>query len=628
MLLLTVIKYLWASNRSTIIGYCLVSIALTAIIFYRGHESSEDFNALALVSFLNITFFICGTFLCRQVIYKNFQNGGRYFFAPLPIAPLRMRLYEQASFFLIALLPYILVLPTLLFAVYYAGLWSSAQTVNFLGFQVFFWIVFATFALCLAMTGRLCWYLYSGAVIACNLYTHYNGSHTLLFLNFFDVDKILYKSEAINSGLIVNYGGLCVILYAIALALSYSANKSGFAWLHAKETSLSGGLFGLFLVFALIGNFYFTNKLDASEAEFNGLHLSKLGGPDKAKGSANSRQQPDSFWSSSIPLKDTEIAVYQQAISQLHGDVLMFADTYQLRLPAIHYQNKPGQYSVKPLKIHADGDNALEIEFDFKQLQAHFADTERDILVENLINLSRGWLLKENQFIFLRGLSAHWSRRHLDKALSHKRLTALTKSPVFNKHYAARAWLSLYQDSGSCLFDTLAANTIDGISATLPKDEWIAHLQTGLNLDNSWVPFHLFRSLFKWSANVENRASVWVLPELASRPYQVTTTASQSEPVSYELASTEIFPKVFQPTYSIHYPGSGYSDVQVHIYEHQTPGRLVDLLTMESEILALNKAVYTAQSLMLEKDKFSTTLSWYDKDLDCRVNLPWRYVEL
>lgn len=67
----------------------------------------------------------------------------------------------------------------------------------------------------------------------------------------------------------------------------------------------------------------------------------------------------------------------------------MFADTYQLRLPAIHYQNKPGQYSVKPLKIHADGDNALEIEFDFKQLQAHFADTERDILVENLINLSR-----------------------------------------------------------------------------------------------------------------------------------------------------------------------------------------------------------------------------------------------
>lgn len=49
---------------------------------------------------------------------------------------------------------------------------------------------------------------------------------------------------------------------------------------------------------------------------------------------------------------------------------------------------------------------------------------------------------------------------------------------------------------------------------------------------------------------------------------------------------------------------------------------------MESEILALNKAVYTAQSLMLEKDKFSTTLSWYDKDLDCRVNLPWRYVEL
>jgi hypothetical protein len=121
---------------------------------------------------------------------------------------------------------------------------------------------------------------------------------------------------------------------------------------------------------------------------------------------------------------------------------------------------------------------------------------------------------------------------------------------------------------------------------------------------------------------------VWVLPELASRPYQVTTTASQSEPVSYELASTEIFPKVFQPTYSIHYPGSGYSDVQVHIYEHQTPGRLVDLLTMESEILALNKAVYTAQSLMLEKDKFSTTLSWYDKDLDCRVNLPWRYVEL
>lgn len=611
----TVLKFLWSNSRLILIGYCLISITLVVVFFFIGQGLSRDFNALTLIQYLNITFLVCGPFLGQQVLYRFYQNETHYFFAPLPISPIIMRIYEQLSFFIIGVFPYLIVLPVLLFVLYYNGLWSTPQVLNFLGFQMFFWFVFANFSLLLAMTGRLCWYLFTSIIICSNLYLRYNKNYQFDFQGFYQVDQVLYKSELLTVGLILNYGVLCILLYGAALALSLLISKRSFSLLHAKETGLSRGLFTVFLVFAITGNFYFTQKLETTKSKFSGLYLSAITGQTK------------SYWSSSVQLDEVKLMAYTSKMQRLQSDVSAFAEAYQLDLPAIHYQHNPNQHRVKPLtnEMHADGD--LEIEFNFANLDDRFADTERDIIIENLIFLSRGWLGREGRLIFLRGLAANWSWRHLDSTLLRQRLNVLLSYPDFYDQFEKAQLLSIYQNSGACLFDALAANRVAEIAETISKKEMIAFIQSQLNLDHSWLTVHLFRSIFNSSDHIDILAMN--LPKFSENTNEIVSTEHGIRLVDYDLELKEIFPKVFQPIYHI-YPFNNESlQVQVHLYEHQSPGRLVDTQQMLTNILTTeSNGEYTTDIRMLQSERFSTTLSWYSKALDCRINSPWRHVAL
>ena len=135
MLLYRVISFFWSNNRATLSAYCFGSSALLFFLFIQGNKLDPDFNALSLLNVLNIIFVVFSLLLGRQLLYKFYRNKTHYFFAQLPISSLKMRVYEHISFFILCALPYLILLPFLLFQVYYNGLWSTNQVIGFLGFQ-------------------------------------------------------------------------------------------------------------------------------------------------------------------------------------------------------------------------------------------------------------------------------------------------------------------------------------------------------------------------------------------------------------------------------------------------------------------------------------------------------------
>lgn len=613
MLWPTVFRYLWSANRLAAIGYSLVAVALAAVFFYKGRQDTDDFNALVLVHYLNVVFLVCAPFLARQVIYRNRRDGAQYFFAALPIAPLRMRLYEQGTFLLIGALPYLLLLPVLLGMLYGAGLWSSGQVLGFLAYQGFFWLVYASFSLCAAMAGRLYGYLLISGLIGCQLYALYSKKQDLGYQGFIHVERVLYKSDPLDAGLILSYGALGLLFYGATLALSHTVNRRGFIWLHAKETGLTRGFFAIFCVAGLLGNFYYAQKFEASQSAFSGLYLTKLSEPSVA------------YWSSSVQLNQAEIARRQARIALLHREVAAFAQAYRLELPPLHYQHHPGLEQVQALRRDKPADNEdLELEFDFEQLESRFADLERDVLIENLNFLSRGWLAKEDKLIFLRGLAADWSWRHLDKALLDKRLAALLNAPGFYPQSRAGAWLSVYQDNGACLFDALAAGRVAAARAAVPEAEWLGFVHSGLNLDHVWLPFHLLRSLFSLSSSLEQRAWAWPPAD----PRRTEPAGNAITPPAFELELTEVFPRVFQAGYRLSRLDDSHQEPRMHFYQHGKPGRQVDIAETLTDRLRLPGGEPAPKRLMLKKERVSATLSWYSADLECRLNLPWRYLEL
>ncbi|MBK8816144.1 MAG: hypothetical protein IPN42_11905 [Methylococcaceae bacterium] len=611
MLLPSILKYLWLSHRQSILAYTLASVALVAAFAYAGHKQTHDFNALSLLRFLNISFILCGLLMARQLIYRHYQDGSRYFFNTLPIEPLTMRLYEQTSYYLMVALPYLLTIPLLLLMVNYNGLWSNRQIFGFLGYQLFFGWVIANIALCLAMSGRLCWYLFIAICVGCNLYFRYSKDESLAFLGFLDVEKVLFKTDPLDIGIILRYGAVALISYAAAIALSYTVDRKNFIWLHRKETGLSYGLLTLFAFAALTGNFYYSAKLNAGHTKFSGLYLTQIG------------KTPNVFWSSSVQLSAEEQTGYSENIIRLSQDIQAFASHYRLTFPALHYRHNPDVTSVKPVKHKEHFNDDLEIEFDFSQLNIRPADLESDILIENLLFLSKGWLGKENKLLLLRGLAAQWSWRNDDKSLVQKRFQAFLTDPPHLQSYQDGEWLKIYQDKGACLFDALAERTVSEVLQTVSPEEFSDYLRNGLNLDGSWMPYHVFRSLFIISPIDEKQTEAY-------RMYRspVNATENDSAPrLNEELKET--FPKVFKIQYKIDNLRSEHENAQLHFYEHEHTGRQVDRHAMTNEpITSANPDVPKAQQIMLRKERFSATVSWYRKDLECRVNLPWRYVEL
>jgi hypothetical protein len=138
MLLYRVLRFFWSNNRAFLLAYIFGSIAALTFFFFRNQKLEADFNALSLLSILNIIFFIFSLLLSRNLLYKFYRNKNHYFFAQLPIPPIQMRLYEHICYFILCAIPYLLILPALLFHVYYTGLWSSSQLIGFLGFSTNF----------------------------------------------------------------------------------------------------------------------------------------------------------------------------------------------------------------------------------------------------------------------------------------------------------------------------------------------------------------------------------------------------------------------------------------------------------------------------------------------------------
>lgn len=612
MLLYRVLSFFWSNNRLILSAYIFGSFCLIGFFFFRHGNLQPDFNSLSLLRSLNIIFFMFATMLCREILYKFYTNKSHYFFAQLPVAPIKMRLYEHFSWFVLVVLPYLFLIPLLLCHVYYAGLWSTQQISGFLGFQLILWFCFANYALCLAMMGRLCWYVFWGVLIGLNIYIRYSKNYDYDFLSFFEVHRVLYQKDPLTLSFILRYVGLTVLLYSGAFILISSIDRNAFGFLHKKETGLSRGIFMLFVLVLVSVNFYYVEQFDLSKTKFSGLHLTQLG------------QRPDDFWSSAVQLNDQQRENYAVPINQLGHELLEFAAFYQIHLPAIHLQHNPDQEFLMPLYEDVDADSAIEVSFNFEQLNDDFQAIERDAIIETLILISRGWLEKEDKLIYLRGLAANWSWRNDEKALNKQRLRFLATYPNFEQYLKNAHWQRLFQNTGACLFDTFAASMVQEMSLTSTADQWQDYILNGLNLDHSWVPFHVFRSSLSWVSNAEQLVANLTMKSLLETP------TLQATHLHYSLETKQIYPQVFQLILHASAITESHTAIQVHLYQHKKPGKLVDFQAMRSEFLNKKQLDdgYLPSLLMLKKDRFSSTFSWYDPNLACRIYAPWKYVEL
>lgn len=604
------LKFLWRGQRKTILAYTMSSLVLVVVFAYAGYKETPDFNALSLLRFLNLCFTVSSVVIARQCIYRNYQDGSRYFYNALPIEPVVMRFYEQTAYFLLAAVPYLLTIPCLLLLVNYNGLWSTRQVIEFLTFQLFFVWVVANIAVCLAMSGRLCWYVFIIIVVCCNLYYLDTKDESAAFLGFLDVDRVLFKTGLLTLDTFVRYGLLALMCYALSIALGFSIGRGQFVWLHQKENGLSYGLLAVFASVMLTANFYYSVKLNAGHIKFSGLYLTRLS------------QSPDIYWSSSVQLSAAERRVHGENITRLSRDIAEFANRYAIGFPSVHYRHHPERKVLKAALQEGHFNNDLEVEFDFNQLDTQFADLESDILAENFLFLSNGWLGKEDKLILLRGLASHWSWRNGDKTRLQNRFVAF--SSYFQTYSEKEGeWLKVYQDSGPCLFDAFAANVVSDAVNDMSKEEFSHALNTGLNLDNSWVPFHLIRSVF----------SNATIPVEQTKFYQALHVPLKAANVdsgpTLAVKPKETFPGIYKIQYEVGNIGKETENAALDFYEHDKPGKKVDRQTVARLPLTPEKSNTVAGTqLMLKNDRFSATLSWFRQDLACRINLPWRYVEL
>ncbi len=421
---------------------------------------------------------------------------------------------------------------------------------------------------------------------------------------------MLFKTGILTLETFVRYGLLALICYVLAIVLGFSVGRRHFVWLHQKENGLSYGLLAVFASVMLTGNFYYSAKLNAGHIKFSGLYFTKVS------------QSPDIYWSSSVQLSADERKVYGENITRLSRDVAEFANRYAISFPPVHYRHHPERKLLKAALQAGHFNNDLEVEFDFNQLGTRFADLESDVLAENFLFLSKGWLGKEDKLILLRGLAAHWSWRNGDKSLFQKRFAAF--SSYFHTYSENDGeWLKIYQDSGSCLFDAFAANVVSDAVNDMSKDEFSYALNAGLNLDDSWVPYHLIRSAF-------SNATFPVEQTKTYRSLHARLNAGDFDSgLTLAVNPKETFPGVYKIQYDAGNIGKEAGNISLDFYEHEKPGKKVDRQTVVSVPVSPEKArAFTGQQLMLKNDRFSATLSWYRRDLACRVNLPWRYVEL
>lgn len=623
MLLNRVLGFFWSNNRTSLLAYIFSSIAVVVFFFYRNHSLEADFNALSLLSFLNLIFCVFSLLLSRNLLYKFYRNKTHYFFAQLPIPPIQMRLYEHISYFILSALPYLLILPFLLFHVYYSGLWSSSQLIGFLSFQLILWLFYANFSLFIAMLGRACWYVFWTVLISVSLYIKYHKNYEIDFLGFLDVRKVLFKTNILTFSFITKYIVAAVLFYISAFFLSFTIDKNAFGRLHAKETSLSRGIFILYIAALVSANFYYAHKLTLSKSKFIGLHLSQI------KSNKSDHRKAD-YWSSSIQLNKRTSHRYAKKIARLNQELINFSKAYQLNLPPVHYQHSTENVALKPLHKPIDSDNDLEIKFNFDQLNNHFHDIERDLIIEYLKLLSRGWIEKEDKLIYLRGLAANWSWKHINKKLINSRIQFLSAYPDFAKQFKNNQWLALYQNSGACLFDSLAMSHIQNISSSISKEDWHNFILSGLNLDHTWVPLHFIRSSFRFNSTAENMTEELDIESFINTKKYANKKNLNRKQLDFSLETTELYPNVFQISLKTKQKEKKYNAIRFHLYQHDTPGQKVDFqsLTNKSFIKNSRNTKHISKLLMLKKDRFSTTFSWYPKQLDCRVYAPWKHIKL
>ncbi len=609
MLLYRLLSFFWQNNRATLFAYCFGSIALLSFLFFQAAKLDPDFNALSLLGSLNLIFIVFSLLLSRNLLYKFYRNKTHYFFAQLPISPLKIRLYEHICLFILCALPYIILLPLLLLQVYYSGLWSTHQVASFLGFQLVLWIFYANAALCLAMLGRICWYLFWGIVVGLALYIKYNKNYQIDLINFVDVNKVLFKANILSLPFVINYLTAAIVLYISAFFLSFTVDKNAFGLLHAKETSLSKGIFMLYLVILISSYFYFIHQLSLSKSQFAGLHLTQIT-PNKAD------KRGEDYWSSSVQLDKQQLHDYAQSISRLNRQLIDFATAYRLTLPPVHYQHTPEQPLLANLHQDIDSDNDLELKFNFDQINTSFYSIERDAIIEFLKIRSRGWIEKEDKLLYLRGLAAQWNWKNNNPSLITARVQFLSNYPGFDKQYKQAQWLSIYQNSGDCLFDALALSFIQEIESSLSKDDWHRYLQTGLNLDHTWVPLHLIRSVFSLEPYTEDFIK------------KKSINSTNELPFNFSVETKVLYPSVFQVQLITEH--NDYQAIQLHLYSHQAESetRQVDFQLLQEHTFSVNKNKYTFQLPMLKKDKFSSTFSWHQPQLDCRIYAPWKYIAL
>ncbi len=608
MQFLTILRFFTSNNRLLIGAYLFGNIALTGFFFFWNRNLHPDFNSLSLLRFLNINFFLFGTLLCQKILYQYYLQHSHYFFAQLPIPRLKMRIYEHLCWYFIVAIPYVCLIPILLFQVYYDHLWSTPQLLGFLGFQGILWLFFTNYALCLAMTGRLCWYLFWLIGIAANIYIRYSKNYQHELLGFFEVDRVLYQSHPFSLSFAVNYLGYALTLYAAANLLSLFIDKNRYSLLHRPETGLSRGLYMVFIILLLSVNFYLVQQLEVSKSKFSGLSVTSVG-----------ERQLD-FWSSSVQLDKLQKTNYQTGITELNADILAFAEQYYLKLPAIHYQHHPELDSLETVHSKFNADSAIEVKFDFDQLNDSLQTIERDVLIVAMRVASRGWIDKSDQLIFLRGLAQYWSGRHEVNGLRQQRIEYLSAYPGFQQAIEAQQWQQIYQDAGPCLFDAMAATVIEKLTLSMPEQEWRQLIRQGLNLDHTWVPLHLIRVLFTSSAPAINTDLVQTLAQINSNHVPLLNYTIHSQPLYPDISQLH-----FQPD-TEHFNGQR---LQGHLYQHRQPGFVVDLFDLESHAVEEHELQngFTSPILKKKDERFSGTFSWHDPRLSCRIFAPWESIQ-
>lgn len=165
------------------------------------------------------------------------------------------------------------------------------------------------------------------------------------------------------------------------------------------------------------------------------------------------------------------------------------------------------------------------------------------------------------------------------------------------------------------------------ISSSIPKDDWHSFILTGLNLDHTWVPLHLLRSMIRVNSKADNLVEELTIKSLINPPANFSIAQFTPSLFDYSLETRELYPEVFQVILKTRNNENKYDKIDFHMYPHESPGRQVDFQSLQDNSFTKDTE-HVSHLLMLKKDRFSSTFSWFHPDLNCRVYAPWKYVEL